>query len=88
MTVESVIQLRVHGVSGTPPDAMLHYPPELIDQVSGDSSAGTFRRRDGSATEAPTDPRKNVEAYSWGGLTSGKASRGLWLLRRATFGTE
>jgi hypothetical protein len=80
MTVDSVIQLRVHGVSGTPPEAMLHYPPELIDQVSGDSAAGTHRRRDNSATDAPTDPGRNVEAYSWGALTSGKASRGLWLL--------
>ena len=80
MAVDSVIQLRVHGVSGTPPEAMLHYPPELIDQVSGDSAAGTYRRRDNSATEAPTDPLRNEEAYSWGGLTSGKASRGLWLL--------
>ncbi len=80
MTVESVVQLRVHGVSGTPPEAMLRYPPELIDQVSGDSAAGNYRRRDNSATDAPTDPLRNEEAYSWGGLTSGKASRGLWLL--------
>jgi hypothetical protein len=80
MTVDSVIQLRVHGVSGTPPEAMLHYPPELIDQVSGDSAAGTYRRRDNSATDSPTDPNQNEEAYSWGALTSGKASRGLWLL--------
>jgi hypothetical protein len=28
MTAESVVQLRVHGVSGTPPAAMLHYPTE------------------------------------------------------------
>ena len=80
MTVDSVVQLRVHGVSGTPPEAMLHYPPELIDQVSGDSAAGNYRRRDGSEKDAPTDPLRNEEAYSWGGLTSGKASRGLWLL--------
>ncbi|WP_433754651.1 hypothetical protein [Nocardia sp. CA-135398] len=80
MTIESVVQLRVHGVSGTPPEAMLHYPTELIDQISGDSSAGTYRRRDNSATDAAIDPRRNVEAYSWGALTSGKASRGLWLL--------
>src|ERR1700738_1569515 len=80
MTVESVVQLRVHGVSGTPPEAMLRYPPELIDQVSGDSAAGNYRRRDNSATDAPTAPLRNEEAYSWGGLTSGKASRGLWLL--------
>jgi len=88
MTVESVVQIVYTVSRELRPKAMLHYPTELIDQVSGDSSAGTFRRRDGSATEAPTDPRKNVEAYSWGGLTAGKASRGLWLLRRATFGTE
>ncbi|MFD6453077.1 hypothetical protein ACWFRF_04995 [Nocardia sp. NPDC055165] len=80
MTVESVVQLRVHGVSGTPPEAMLHYPAELIDRVSGDSLAGTYRRRDNSATDAATDPSRNVEAYSWGALTSGKASRGLWLM--------
>ncbi|MGW5918508.1 hypothetical protein ACWFPY_05910 [Nocardia fluminea] len=80
MTVESVVQLRIHGVSGTPPEAMLRYPTELIDRVSGDSSAGTYRRRDNSATDTATDPCRNVEAYSWGALTSGKASRGLWLL--------
>src|SRR5258707_12679752 len=82
MAVDSVIQLRVHGVSGTPPEAMLHYPPELIDQVSGDSAAGTYRRRDNAATDASNDPGRNIESYSCGAFTSRKASRGLWLLVR------
>ncbi|PRC47117.1 hypothetical protein C6A85_86615, partial [Mycobacterium sp. ITM-2017-0098] len=41
---KTVFELRVHGVSGTPPDAMLHCPKEFVDQVAGDGDAGFFRR--------------------------------------------
>jgi hypothetical protein len=90
-----VVELRIHGVSGTPPDAMLQYPPELIEEVAGDAAAGFYRRRpldddqadstiqaDGASQVGTgrTVWRRVLEAYSWGGLTSGPASRALWIL--------
>ena len=37
-----VTELRVHGVSATPPDSMLQNPNVTL--VSGDSTAGFYRR--------------------------------------------
>jgi hypothetical protein len=84
----TVVELRVHGVSGTPPEAMLGCPTELITQKAGDNSAGFYRRKDWvetavAAAATNVEPgrwRSVMEAYSWGGLTSGRASRALWLL--------
>ncbi len=74
---------------------MLRYPPELIEEVAGDAAAGFYRRRrfdgdqadltihgdDAGPASAPrTAWRRVLEAYSWGGLTSGPASRALWIL--------
>lgn len=68
---KSVTEIRVHGVGNTPPEDLLEDPhPE---QVAGDHVAGFFRRRE--ATE-----ERDVEAYSWGGLTSLNVVRSLWLL--------
>ena len=86
-----VVELLVHGVSGSPPDQLLHYPPELIELCYGDATAGFYRRRDGSPAAAsddrlnpasPTGPPAGIvsEAFSWGRLTSGPATRALWLL--------
>lgn len=62
-------ELRVHGVGGTPPDATLgDLTPE---QVAGDNIAGFYRTSDHVG--------RHVEAYSWGGLTSGSKTRVLWL---------
>lgn len=73
----SVVELIVHGVSGTPPEAVLRCPIEEIDLEDGDASAGFYRRR---AEERPPGQTRVTEAFSWGGLTSGPASRALWLL--------
>ena len=78
-----VVELRVHGVSGTSPEALLGCPTEFLEQVAGDKTAGFYRRQPwiDDATSAPSgDWRKVPEAYSWGGLTSGPASRAVWLL--------
>src|SRR4051812_30962571 len=40
----TVVELRVHGVSGTPPEALLSCPTEFLDEVAGDKSAGFYRR--------------------------------------------
>ena len=65
-----VTELRVHGVGGTTPGALLgDLAPQ---QVAGDSVAGFYRTADVRG--------RHVEAYSWGGLTSRSGFRVLWLL--------
>jgi hypothetical protein len=76
-----VTELRVHGVGGTPPDAVLgDLAPE---QVSGDAIAGFYRSSDHRASDgdrkARGDADRHVEVYSWGGLTSQSKLRVLWL---------
>ena len=78
---EGVTELRVHGVGGTPPDAILgDLAPE---QVSGDGIAGFYRSSDhragGLDRAAGADVDRHVEVYSWGGLTSQSKVRVLWL---------
>lgn len=68
---KKVTEIRVHGVGGTPPEAMLDDPHPV--QVTGDDHAGFFRKN-------TTDEERDVEAYSWGGLTSRGKARSLWLL--------
>jgi hypothetical protein len=73
----AVIELRVHGVSGTPPEQMLADPWAV--RVAGDDLAGFYRR--GQATSSPARAGAVVpEAFSWGSLTSGASARALWLL--------
>ncbi|MBP1823045.1 hypothetical protein [Mycobacterium sp. OAE908] len=83
-----MIELKVHGVSGTPATTLLAYPPELIECVYGDQDAGFHRRRellaepqvDVSAQPGFAPSGRQTEAFCWGGLTSGPATRALWLL--------
>jgi hypothetical protein len=75
-------ELRIHGVSGTPPESMLDYPHPR--QVAGDAVSGFYRRwwpaGPPAAADGDVQGQCRREAYSWGGLTSGGASRALWLL--------
>ncbi|MFC3501209.1 hypothetical protein ACFOOK_09585 [Micromonospora krabiensis] len=81
-----VLELRVHGVSNTPPDQILGLHPEPADAppqprlVAGGAVTGFYRAPSGG----PDDPLA-VEAYSWGQLTSGARTardveRALWTL--------
>ncbi|WP_236655297.1 hypothetical protein [Streptacidiphilus carbonis] len=75
------MELLVHGVGGTTPEAMLT-DPHLV-QLTGDTVAGTYRRWADRDAEAEPDRYRGgavEEAYSWAGLTSGSAMRALWLL--------
>jgi hypothetical protein len=83
---ERVLELRVHGVSNTPPAQILGLQPEPGESapqpwlVAGDPVTGFYR----SPTAALDDPVP-VEAYSWGQLTSGARTardveRALWTL--------
>ncbi|MEV4492384.1 hypothetical protein AB0K04_19980 [Micromonospora coxensis] len=83
---DRVLELRVHGVSNTPPDQLLGLRPEPGDDgpqpwlVSGGEVTGFYR-----STTAGRDDPITVEAYSWGQLTSGARTardieRALWTL--------
>ena len=82
----TVVELRVHGVSGTPPEALLGCPTEFLELRAGDKAAGFYRRQQWiDDAQIPARGRRSawrrvIEAYSWGGLTSGPASRAVWLL--------
>ncbi|MFI0792286.1 hypothetical protein ACH4OY_06235 [Micromonospora rubida] len=84
--VGRVLELRVHGVSNTPPAQVLGLAPQPGDDaprpwlVAGDEVTGFYR----STAAAPEDS-VTVEAYSWGQLTSGARTardveRALWTL--------
>ncbi|HWD42923.1 MAG TPA: alpha/beta hydrolase [Actinomycetota bacterium] len=70
VALDGVTELLVHGVGGESAEDTLHEPHPRM--VAGDATAGFYRGPD-------TDGRHR-ESYSWGGLTSGRASRALWLL--------
>ena len=76
-----VTELRVHGVGGSPPDAILG--DLAAEQVSGDAIAGFYRSSDHRAEagdrDTDRDVDRHVEVFSWGGLTSRSKIRVLWL---------
>ncbi len=81
------VELRVHGVHGTSPGAMLGVADSAVGQVAGDSLTGIYRVKDGTLPHRALDGTGvSVEAYSWGALTSGVQGflgwikRALWLL--------
>ncbi len=65
----ATIEIRIHGVSGTPPDAMLSTDPIEIERRAGGSIS----------VLAPPPANPNVRAYRWSSLTSGTATSALWL---------
>lgn len=71
-------ELRVHGVSGTPPDQLLQHAQTKM--VAGDGDAAFFRRRYDSPIVSADNDQRRAEAYCWGGLTAGAGARALWLL--------
>jgi hypothetical protein len=78
-----VVEIRIHGVSGTPPTELLNRP--ITRRVAGDASAGFYRPalddqlRD-RPLGGPKDRGPRLEGFSWSGLTSGSATRALWIL--------
>lgn len=71
------VELRVHGVSGTPPVDMLDHP--LVKQVAGDVDGRFFRPVDSAGGEVRAADGHIVEGYHWGPLTSGSWRQALWL---------
>jgi hypothetical protein len=68
----SHVELMVHGVGGTPPESMLDSGE--IARIRGDATAAFFRLKNARREDDIVQ-----EAYSWGGLTAGSASRAFWV---------
>ncbi|GHH53556.1 hypothetical protein [Lentzea cavernae] len=70
----SVLELRIHGVNNTPPDAMLALPDHAVEQFRGDRFGSFWRPRPDKLADLPPDHAGRVpgnvrrEAYSWGGM--------------------
>lgn len=74
---QEVVELRVHGLSGTSAEKLLDHP--VVIRVAGDRHAGFYRPRPGfGISDRPSYLR--VEVYRWGALTAGRAVRTLSLL--------
>jgi hypothetical protein len=71
------VELRVHGVSGTPPGSILDRPHVL--QVGGDHESRFFRSTDETGEELRGHADQILEGYHWGRLTSGSRFKALWL---------
>lgn len=68
------LELRIHGVNNTPPDAMLALPDHAVEQFRGDRFGSFWRPKPDKLAELPADHPGQVaadvrrEAYSWGGM--------------------
>lgn len=67
----------MHGVSGTPPEAMLDHP--MVKQVAGDTDGRFFRPVDAAGNEVRAADGHVLEGYHWGPQTSGSWKQALWL---------
>ncbi|MCW7941723.1 membrane protein [Streptomyces hygroscopicus] len=75
------LELLIHGVGGTTPEAMLGDP--RVVRIAGDDTAAVYRRADDAEADRHPDDHRGrpvPEAYVWCNLTSGNAARALWLL--------
>src|SRR5262245_9825150 len=76
--IEPWVELRIHGVSGTPPETMLE--SAHVVQVAGNAWGRFFRPADAVGREVQDEPGRTLEGYHWGKYTSGSALKGLWLI--------
>lgn len=74
---KSWVELRVHGVSGTPPEELLAWPHVM--QVDGDERSRFFRAVDSAGNVQPAPDGHAVEGFHWGRYTSGSWKQSLWL---------
>ena len=73
-------ELRIHGIGGAPPESLLD---DEVFIVAGNETSG-FYRVDRAIADRE-ERKRSMEAYSWGGLTSGgtffqKLRKSLWIV--------
>ena len=73
----SWVELRVHGVSGTPPEEML--AKNHVVQVDGDDKSRFFRAVNSDDRELLAVDGHTIEGFHWGRYTSGTWLKALWL---------
>ncbi|MDQ3981726.1 MAG: hypothetical protein M3271_03485, partial [Actinomycetota bacterium] len=67
-----VVEIRVHGVGGTPPEHLLGMAsPDDVVRIGGSGESAFFRRT--------ADTSGDVEGYAWGALTSRAFLQPLWI---------
>ncbi|CAN5825845.1 hypothetical protein BH23ACT4_BH23ACT4_12550 [soil metagenome] len=71
-------EIRVHGVSGTPPRDMLYTDP--VPRLDGDQFARIFRKRPSIDSRHRSGRPYNTEAFHWGSLTTGHWLTSVWIL--------
>src|SRR5918998_1914435 len=70
-----VVEIRVHGVGGTPPQDLLGTHVERIVRTGGEGKSAFFRRIGAPGARL----REAIEGYAWGPLTSGGLTQPLWI---------
>ena len=70
-------EIRIHGVSGTPPEDLL--AAETVRQAAGDETGRFHRAVDAAGADVPAADGHVVEGYHWGTQTSGTWRHALWL---------
>lgn len=75
------VELRIHGVSNTPPQNTLEVAEDQLVQVAGDADTTIYRVKRGAPTPWPRRIHHRVRAYTWGNLTHGsrKKATARWL---------
>lgn len=77
--VRELVELRIHGVSGTPPAGMLD--AQVATCVTGDATTGFYVPDPNAPVPSPRGGRdRSLEGYSWRGMTSGSPLQALWVL--------
>lgn len=77
MVPRDLLELRVHGVSGTPPESMLGLSAvPVAGQADACGNYGPAEVR----VFRPPHAERDLRAFSWASLTSGRPSHALWLL--------
>jgi hypothetical protein len=71
------VELRVHGVSGTPPEGLLDRPH--VRQVDGDARSRFFRAVDGDSRILSGSDSHTIEGFHWGHYRSGSWKQSFWL---------